>query len=248
MDRKQQIHLWYFLAAFMGLLLVQSWLSQAQVTQRIPYSTFLEHLEAGRIATVTVRAEQIDGSYVNPIDGHTHFITNIVPPDLTARLEQSNAEFDGTVQNTFLATLLSWVVPVLLIFALWSFFIRGMIEKQGMGGMMSVGKSRAKVYVERDTGVTFEDVAGVDEAKAELKEIVDFLREPKKFGRLGARIPKGILLTGPPGTGKTLFARAVAGEAGVPFFSISGSEFVEMFVGVGAARVRDLFDQARKAA
>lgn len=248
MDRKQQIHLWYFLAAFMGLLLVQSWLSQAQVTQRIPYSTFLEHLEAGRIATVTVRAEQIDGSYVNPIDGNTHFITNIVPPDLTARLEQSNAEFDGTVQNTFLATLLSWVVPVLLIFALWSFFIRGMIEKQGMGGMMSVGKSRAKVYVERDTGVTFEDVAGVDEAKAELKEIVDFLREPKKFGRLGARIPKGILLTGPPGTGKTLFARAVAGEAGVPFFSISGSEFVEMFVGVGAARVRDLFDQARKAA
>lgn len=248
MDRKQQIHLWYFLAAFMGLLLVQSWLSQAQVTQRIPYSTFLDHLETGRIATVTVRAEQIEGAYVNPIDGHTHFITNIVPPDLTERLERSGAEFDGTVQNTFLATLLSWVVPVLLIFALWSFFIRGMIEKQGMGGMMNVGKSRAKVYVERDTGVTFDDVAGVDEAKAELKEIVDFLKQPKKFGRLGARIPKGILLTGPPGTGKTLFARAVAGEAGAPFFSISGSEFVEMFVGVGAARVRDLFDQARKAA
>jgi len=247
-ERKAQFHLWYFLAAFMGLMLVQSWLAQAQVTHRIPYSVFLEHLEAGRIATVTVRAEQIDGAYVDPVNGHTHFITNIVPPDLTQRLERSGAEFDGTVQNTFLATLLSWVVPVLLIFALWSFFIRGMIEKQGMGGMMSVGKSRAKVYVERDTGVTFDDVAGVDEAKAELKEIVDFLKQPKKFGRLGARIPKGILLTGPPGTGKTLFARAVAGEAGVPFFSISGSEFVEMFVGVGAARVRDLFDQARKAA
>jgi len=247
-ERKAQFHLWYFLAAFMGLMLVQSWLAQAQVTHRIPYSVFLEHLEAGRIATVTVRAEQIDGAYVDPVNGHTHFITNIVPPELTERLERSGAEFDGTVQNTFLATLLSWVVPVLLIFALWSFFIRGMIEKQGMGGMMSVGKSRAKIYVERDTGVTFDDVAGVDEAKAELKEIVDFLKQPKKFGRLGARIPKGILLTGPPGTGKTLFARAVAGEAGVPFFSISGSEFVEMFVGVGAARVRDLFDQARKAA
>ncbi|MDT8854649.1 ATP-dependent zinc metalloprotease FtsH [Paracoccaceae bacterium Fryx2] len=248
MEGKQQLHLWYFVAAFMGLMLVQSWLSEAQVTQRIPYSTFLAHLESGRIASVTVRAEQIDGRYIDAIDGHTHFITNIVPPELTERLERSKAEFDGTVQNTFLATLLSWVVPVLLIFALWSFFLRGMIDRQGMGGMMNVGKSRAKVYVERDTGVTFDDVAGVDEAKAELKEIVDFLQQPKKFGRLGARIPKGILLTGPPGTGKTLFARAVAGEAGVPFFSISGSEFVEMFVGVGAARVRDLFDQARKAA
>jgi cell division protease FtsH len=248
MDRKQQFHLWYFVAAFMALMLVQSWFSQAQVTQRIPYSTFLSHLESGRIASVTVRAEAIEGRYLNPIDGNTHFITNIVPPDLTERLERSRVEFDGTVQNTFLSALLSWLLPMILIFALWSFFLRGAIDKQGMGGMMSVGKSRAKVYVERDTGVTFDDVAGVDEAKAELKEIVDFLKEPKKFGRLGARIPKGILLTGPPGTGKTLFARAVAGEAGVPFFSISGSEFVEMFVGVGAARVRDLFDQARKAA
>ncbi|MDO8985972.1 ATP-dependent zinc metalloprotease FtsH [Cypionkella sp.] len=248
MDRNQQLHLWYFVAAFMGLLLVQTWLSQATVTERIPYSTFLEYLEADRVAEVTVRAEQIEGRYLDPINGHTHFITNIVPPELTERLEQSKVEFDGTVQNTFLSMLLSWLVPMLLIFALWSFFLRGAIEKQGMGGMMSVGKSRAKVYVERNTGVTFDDVAGVDEAKAELKEIVDFLKEPKKFGRLGAHIPKGILLTGPPGTGKTLFARAVAGEARVPFFSISGSEFVEMFVGVGAARVRDLFDQARKAA
>jgi cell division protease FtsH len=248
MDRKQQFHLWYFVVAFLGLLLVQSWLSQASVTQRIPYSTFLEHLEAGRIASVTVQAEQIEGRYVMPIDRSTHFVTNIVPADLTERLERSQVEFDGTVQNTLLGTVLSWVFPILLIFALWSFVLRGAIERQGMGGMMNVGKSRAKVYVERDTGVTFDDVAGVDEAKAELKEIVDFLKEPVKFGRLGARIPKGVLLTGPPGTGKTLFARAVAGEAGVPFFSISGSEFVEMFVGVGAARVRDLFDQARKAA
>lgn len=248
MDKKQQIHIWYFTAAFLLLLLIQSWFSQAAVTERIPYSTFLDYLESDRIASVTVRAEQVEGRYRESVDGHTHFVTNIVPPDLTARLERSDADFDGTVQNTFLSTILSWVVPILLIFALWSFLLRGMIEKQGMGGMMNVGKSRAKVYVERDTGVTFDDVAGVDEAKSELKEIVDFLKEPDKFGRLGARIPKGILLTGPPGTGKTLFARAIAGEAGVPFFSISGSEFVEMFVGVGAARVRDLFDQARKAA
>jgi cell division protease FtsH len=228
--------------------LVQSWFSGASITERIPYSTFLQHLEQGHVASVTVRAEEIEGAYRDPIDGNSYFVTNIVPTDLTDRLEKAGVEFDGIVQNTLLSAILSWVVPMLLIFALWSFVLRGMIDKQGLGGMMSVGKSRAKVYVERNTGVTFDDVAGVEEAKAELKEIVDFLKEPKKFGRLGAHIPKGILLTGPPGTGKTLFARAIAGEAGVPFFSISGSEFVEMFVGVGAARVRDLFDQARKAA
>ncbi len=248
MEKQQQFHLWYFVAAFLALMAFQSWFSTASVTERIPYSTFLEHLESDRISTVTVQSEQIQGRYREPIDGNTHFITNIVPEDLTTRLERSTAEFDGTVENTALGAILSWVVPILLIFALWMFVFRRVIEKQNFGGMMNVGKSKAKVYVEKDTGVTFEDVAGVDEAKSELKEIVDFLKEPEKFGRLGARIPKGILLTGPPGTGKTLFARAVAGEAGVPFFSISGSEFVEMFVGVGAARVRDLFDQARKAA
>src|SRR5690606_12899390 len=141
-----------------------------------------------------------------------------------------------------------WLIPIGLFFAIWMFFFRRFAEKQGMGGFMSVGKSRAKVYVESDTGVSFVDVAGVDEAKRELEEIVDFLKDPEGYGKLGARAPKGILLVGPPGTGKTLLARAVAGEAGVPFFSISGSEFVEMFVGVGAARVRDLFEQARKAA
>jgi len=248
MEKQQQFHLWYFVAAFLALMAFQSWFSTASVTERIPYSTFLEHLETDRISTVTVQSEQIQGRYREPIDGRTHFITNIVPDDLTTRLERSTAEFDGTVENTALGAILSWVLPIALIFALWMFVFRKVVEKQNFGGMMSVGKSKAKVYVEKDTGVTFDDVAGVDEAKSELKEIVDFLKEPVKFGRLGARIPKGILLTGPPGTGKTLFARAVAGEAGVPFFSISGSEFVEMFVGVGAARVRDLFDQARKAA
>src|SRR5262249_45367225 len=140
---------------------------------------------------------------------------------------------------------LSWIVPVLLFFGLWAFLIRRMAGGQGMGGFMTVGKSKAKIYVETDTKTTFADVAGVDEAKSELQEIVGFLKEPQRYGRLGGRGPRGVLLVGPPGTGKTLLARAVAGEAGVPFFSISGSEFVELFVGVGAARVRDLFEQAR---
>ncbi|MCO0638239.1 AAA family ATPase, partial [Lutimaribacter sp. EGI FJ00014] len=161
-------------------------------------------------------------------------------------LTKYGVKFDGTAKNTFLSDLLSWVIPIGFFFALWLFFIRR-VARQGVGGLMTVGKSKAKVYVERDTKVAFSDVAGVEEAKDELKEIVAFLRDPASYGRLGARVPKGILLVGPPGTGKTLLARAVAGEAGVPFFSISGSEFVEMFVGVGAARVRDLFEQSRKA-
>ncbi len=248
MDKKQQFHIWYWIAAFLLLLTFQNMWSQATVTERIPYSQFLELLEQDRIASVQVRSESISGRYREQIDGRTHFVTNIVPGELTERLEASTAEFDGTVENTAIGAILSWVLPVVLIFGIWVFFFRRIIDRQGMGGMMNVGKSKAKVYVERDTGVTFDDVAGIDEAKAELQEVVSFLKEPDHYGRLGARLPKGILLTGPPGTGKTLVARAIAGEAGVPFFSISGSEFVEMFVGVGAARVRDLFDQARKAA
>jgi len=248
MNRQQQINIWYWIAAFLFLMLFQSWWQGASVTERIPYSQFLRLLEENRIAEVQVETERIFGRYKEPRDGAEYFVTNIVPEDLTRRLEQSDAAYDGTVTNTFLNTLLSWVVPVVVLFALWSFFFRRFAERQGFGGMMTVGKSKAKIYVEKDTGVTFDDVAGIDEAKAELQEIVSFLKEPQKYGRLGARIPKGILLVGPPGTGKTLVARAIAGEAGVPFFSISGSEFVEMFVGVGAARVRDLFEQARKAA
>ncbi len=154
----------------------------------------------------------------------------------------------GVPSGGLFQTILSWIVPALMFYLIWIFLGRRLADRQGFGGLMSIGKSRAKVYVETDTKVTFADVAGVDEAKFELQEVVSFLKDPKSYGRLGAHVPKGILLVGPPGTGKTLLARAVAGEAGVAFFSISGSEFVEMFVGVGAARVRDLFDQARKAA
>jgi cell division protease FtsH len=153
------------------------------------------------------------------------------------------------MESQFFSTLLSWIIPILLFFAVWLFLMRRFSGQLGAGGgLMSIGKSKAKVYVETDTKTTFADVAGVEEAKAELRETAEFLKNPDKYGRLGTRMPKGILLVGPPGTGKTLLARAVAGEAGVPFFSISGSDFVEMFVGVGAARVRDLFEQARQRA
>lgn len=248
MKKEHQFHFWYFALALIGLLLFQSWWSAASVTERIPYSKFLDMLKAGQIAEVQVYPEELVGRYKDGASVKTNFVTNIVPKDLSDALAAQGVSFDGTVENTFVTTLLSWVMPIILIVGVWMFLVPRMAERQGMGGLMSIGKSHAKVYVETDTGVTFDDVAGVDEAKAELKEIVAFLREPDRFSRLGAHIPKGILLTGPPGTGKTLFARAIAGEAKVPFFSISGSEFVEMFVGVGAARVRDLFEQARKAA
>lgn len=247
MDKQRQWNLWYFIAAFLLLMLFQSWWTASRSVEAIPYSDFLKYLDEGRITELRVTSDQIVGRFAQPLNGKDYFSTVRVDPALAERIENSNATFSGTVENTFLSTLLSWVLPVLLFFGIWIFLFRRFAEKR-MGGLVNVGKSKARVLVERDTGVTFDDVAGVDEAKAELMEIVSFLKEKEKYGRLGARIPKGILLVGPPGTGKTLIAKAVAGEAGVPFFSISGSEFVEMFVGVGAARVRDLFEQARKAA
>ncbi|MBZ9539849.1 ATP-dependent zinc metalloprotease FtsH [Modicisalibacter tunisiensis] len=248
MDRRNQIHLWYAIAAFVLVLIFQNAYLEWRSREPIPYSEFTQRLEAGDIATIKVGSEQITGTFKTPgQDGRTGFTTNRVDPALAATFEKYGVTFDGTRENTFFTTLLSWVIPVLFFFVLWSLVIRRLASSQGMGGMMTLGKSKAKVYVETATRVTFADVAGVDEAKDELKEVVAFLRDPQRYGRLGARVPKGILLVGPPGTGKTLLARAVAGEAGVPFFSISGSEFVEMFVGVGAARVRDLFEQASKA-
>lgn len=227
------------------LLAFQSMFQSQAKIETIPYSEFLKHLEAGEVGEVLIGSEQITGTYTGPIDGRTGFKTQRVPADLVALLDEKGVRYGGAVERTWLTDLLSWVLPVLLFFGLWMFFFRRIAARQG--GLMSIGQSKAKVYVEKDTRVSFDDVAGVDEAKRELEEIIDFLRDPETHGRLGARIPKGILLVGPPGTGKTLLARAVAGEARVPFFSISGSEFVEMFVGVGAARVRDLFEQARAA-
>jgi len=248
MNKKNQINLWYAFIAILLVFLFQSWwIGQSQV-EEIPYSEFEKLLADGAVEEVRVRENRIEGklSKARP-DGRQLFVTNRVDSDIAALLAKHDVRFAGVIENTVLRDLLSWILPVVFFFGLWMFFFRRIAEKQGFGGLMSVGRSKAKVYVETDIKITFDDVAGVDEAKAELREIVEFLRAPETYGRLGARIPKGILLVGPPGTGKTLLARAVAGEAGVAFFSISGAEFVEMFVGVGAARVRDLFEQARKA-
>lgn len=248
MNRGNQINLWYVLFAVMGVVLLRDIWVQTQTVESIPYSQFESYLERDVIEKVEISSTSIRGTFKVAQDGKTGFITTPVAPDLAERLSETGVTYAGKVENTWFTALLSWMLPALFFIAIWLFLIRRMSAKSGMGGMMSIGKSKARVYVETDIKVTFDDVAGVDEAKAELQEVIDFLRNPKEYGSLGARMPKGILLVGPPGTGKTLLARAVAGEAQVPFFSISGSEFVEMFVGVGAARVRDLFEQARKAA
>jgi cell division protease FtsH len=246
MDKKHQLNLTYLFIVFGILLLFQSfWVSYSQV-ETIPYSKFQDLLKDKQIEKVVVGPSQIRGEFKTPEGGKKYFATTRVDPAVAGELQKYGIDYTGSTGENLLRDLLSWVLPILIFFGIWAFFFRRIVEKQGMGGLMSVGRSRAKIYVETKTGVTFDDVAGADEAKGELKEVVDFLMDPEQHGRLGARVPKGILLVGPPGIGKTLLARAVAGEAGVPFFSISGSEFVEMFVGVGAARVRDLFEQARK--
>ena len=248
MKKNHQWNLSYFAIAFVVLTLVQFLFIDRRVVQSIPYSQFLQLLNEQKVSDLRVEKDQISGKLQEPIDGHNLFSTVRVDPALATDLAQSGVGFTGVNENTFLNGLLGWLLPFFLIMVIWHFLFRAMAEKQGIGGLMNIGKSRAKVFVQRDTGVTFADVAGIDEAKAELVEIVSFLKDKAKYARLGAHIPKGTLLVGPPGTGKTLVAKAIAGEAGVPFFSISGSEFVEMFVGVGAARVHDLFDQARQAA
>ena len=247
MDRKTKINIWYIVAALAGFMLLQGFYQQSKQYTTIPYSQFQTLLDQDKIDKVWIEQNTIQGTLKAPEkDGLKQFVTTRVSPDLAVVLDKHHVTYSGEIPSTFLADILSWVLPTLLFFGLWMFVIRR-FGQQG-GGLMSIGKSRAKIYVEKDTKVTFADVAGVEEAKEELKEVVDFLKDPKAYGRLGAHVPKGVLLIGPPGTGKTLLARAVAGEAGVKFFSISGSEFVEMFVGVGAARVRDLFEQARKEA
>ncbi len=248
MDKKQTWNAVYWIVAMLLLLMLQSYWQGAARTEPVPYSEFEQALADGRIQSVTISDHVITGKLKTPDGSKTTLMAVRVDPDVAARLDKYKVPYTRVVENTFLSDILSWLLPSVIFLGIWFFLIRRMASGTGMGGFMTLGKSRAKVYVVRDTGVTFADVAGVDEAKDELKEIVDFLEHPADYGQLGARTPKGVLLIGPPGTGKTLLARAVAGEARVPFFSISGSEFVEMFVGVGAARVRDLFEQARQKA
>jgi cell division protease FtsH len=246
-EKKQQIHFWYVIAAVLLMLFIQSLYLQSTKLTPIPYSRFETLLDANKVSEVAITQNRIQGTLkeAEP-DGLKDFVTTRVqPPELAESLTKHGVTYSGIVESHWIADVLSWILPAIFFVGIWMFAIRRM-GQGGLGGLMTIGKSRAKIYVEKETKVTFADVAGVDEAKDELVEIVNFLKDPNTYGRLGGRAPKGVLLVGPPGTGKTLLARAVAGEAGVPFFSISGAEFVEMFVGVGAARVRDLFEQARK--
>ena len=247
MEKKTQFSLWYFLFALFAVFTLHDLWVQVRTTEPLPYSEFQRRLKAGEVAEIAIADNTIQGSFKQALpDGRQKFVTTRVDPELARDLGQYDVKFTGVVESTLLRDILGWVLPAVIFVAIWLFAMRRFGGKQGFGGgFMNLGKSKAKVYVEANTGVSFADVAGVDEAKDELKEVVGFLKDTKSYGRLGGRVPKGVLLVGPPGTGKTLLAKAVAGEAGVPFFSISGSEFVEMFVGVGAARVRDLFEQAR---
>jgi len=263
MDNKHQFSIWYFVFVFLFIAYLQSFFNPPRV-ENLPYSEFKILLKANKLEKIRLTESDISGIIIlRDIDDYlpyeriealningdierSFYTVRLDDPKLIDDLEASGVSFAGKKENRWLGNVVSWIIPVLLFFALWSYLFRRMGSLGG--GMMEIGKSKVKVYVEKDTKVTFADVAGVEEAKEELQEIVNFLNDPQGYSKLGARIPKGILLVGPPGTGKTLLARAVAGEAGVPFFSINGSEFVEMFVGVGAARVRDLFDQARQKA
>nr|MCU0570342.1 ATP-dependent metallopeptidase FtsH/Yme1/Tma family protein [Oculatellaceae cyanobacterium Prado106] len=218
---------------------------------KVPYSLFIHQVDDQEVARVSVGQNEIRYQLKGENDelGPVYLTTPIFDLELPKRLEEKGVEFAAAppAKNGWLGSVLSWVIPPLIFVAIWQFFISR--SSGGQQGVLSIGKSRAKVYVEGESEkITFTDVAGVEEAKTELVEVVEFLKDPQRFTKIGARIPKGVLLVGPPGTGKTLLAKAVAGEAGVPFFSISGSEFVELFVGVGSSRVRDLFEQAKKQA
>ncbi len=240
----------YAIAAILAIFLIQYFISTANQIAVIPYSDFQQLLRQGKVASVGISDRTLQGTLKEALPGgQKQFVTTRVDQEVAGELEKYGVRFTGQIESTFLRDLLSWTMPVLLFFGLWWYIGKRAAEGQGFGGgLMAIGKSKAKIYVESNTGVTFADVAGVDEAKDELREVVDFLKSPADYGRLGGRMPKGVLLVGPPGTGKTLLAKAVAGEAKVPFYSISGSEFVEMFIGVGAARVRDLFQQAHQRA
>ena len=246
LDRKTQLSIAYAILTILLLLVMQSYF-EGQVDS-VKYSDFRQWVVEGRVAEANVGTDDISGKYYADGVGEgglrTFSVNKMEDPGLVELLQTHVPDYNGKREPTWLTSLLGWILPAVFFVGIWMFMARRM--SGGSGGLMSIGKSKAKVYMEKGTGITFEDVAGIDEAKEELEEIVEFLRTPERFQALGGKIPRGVLLVGSPGTGKTLLAKAVAGEAGVPFFSISGSDFVEMFVGVGAARVRDLFEQAKK--
>ena len=244
---KTHFTIWYFLIAFLLFTYLQQYFLSRKKVETIPYGQFKQALAEGNVSKLTIGPENITGMLKGKEKkpGQQFTTIRVDDPGLVKELDEHKVDYSGHYESKFLSSILSWILPIGIMFLIWRFAMK----KMGPGmGVMSFSKSKAKLFAENETRVTFADVAGIDEAKEELQEVVEFLSNPGKFQKLGGRIPKGMLLVGPPGTGKTLLARAVAGEAKVPFFSISGSEFVEMFVGVGAARVRDLFSQATRQA
>ncbi len=239
---KTHFSIWYFVMAFLLVTYLQQYYFSQKV-ETISYGQFKQALAEGKVSKLTIGPENITGTLKekDKKEGQQFTTIRVNDPGLVKELDERKVDYSGRYESKFLSSILSWIVPIGVMVLIWGYAMK----KMGPGmGVMSFGKSKAKMFAENETQVTFADVAGIDEAKEELQEVVQFLSNPGKFQKLGGRIPKGVLLVGPPGTGKTLLARAVAGEAKVPFFTISGSEFVEMFVGVGAARVRDLFSQA----
>ncbi len=240
--KKTNFTVWYFVIAFLLILLAQNYFVTKGTEDVISYSEFKESIRAGRIKELTITLETISGEWTTEKGTRRFQTVRVEDPDLVKELESLKVKYTGKIDSKWVTNILSWIIPLIFFILIWRFLFSRIGPETSV---MSFGKSRAKIFAEKDKKVTFADVAGIDEAKEELKEVVEFLKNPGKFQRLGAKIPKGVLLVGVPGTGKTMLAKAVAGEANVPFFSISGSNFVEMFVGVGAARVRDLFAQAQ---
>ena len=240
--RKTNFTIWYFVIAFVIILLIQNYFVTKKTEDVIPYSEFKQSLKTGKIKDLTLTQESVSGERETEKGIRRFQAVRVEDSDLVKELETYQVTYTGKVDSKWLTNILSWIIPLVFFFFIWRILFSRIGPETSV---MSFGKSRAKIYAEKEKKITFSDVAGIDEAKEELEEVVEFLKTPEKFQRLGGKIPKGVLLVGMPGTGKTLLARAVAGEANVPFFSISGSDFVEMFVGVGAARVRDLFAQAQ---
>jgi cell division protease FtsH len=240
--RKTNFTIWYFVIAFVIILLIQNYFVTKKTEDVIPYSEFKQSLKTGKIKDLTITQESVSGERETEKGIRRFQAVRVEDSDLVKELETYQVTYTGKVDSKWLTNILSWIIPLVFFFFIWRILFSRIGPETSV---MSFGKSRAKIYAEKEKKITFSDVAGIDEAKGELEEVVEFLKTPGKFQRLGGKIPKGVLLVGMPGTGKTLLARAVAGEADVPFFSISGSDFVEMFVGVGAARVRDLFAQAQ---
>jgi cell division protease FtsH len=248
MKKQHRFSIWYAIIGMWAVLFLHNMIAGSLTVKNIPYSEFVKAVKEGKVSEIAISENEIQGRMLGSEDGkasNTLFRTVRVDPEISQLMDENNVKYSGRLENNFLGTLLSWLIPIAIFFGFWVFMMR---RFQQQSGFMTIGKNKAKIYVDDEVSVRFGDVAGVDEAKQELEEVINFLKEPQRYTRLGGQIPRGTLLVGPPGTGKTLLAKAVAGESGVPFFSLSGSEFVEMFVGLGAARVRDLFKQAKEKA